>query len=122
MMSRRHKDIPGIQWEQVDVRDMKSLSSRTVDVAFDKGTLDAMIWGSNWTPPEEVKSNTSRYLQEVYRVLKDEGVFLYLTFRQPHFMKPLLNPDDLWELDMQILGGGGGFDYYGYAIKKRISV
>ncbi|KAG8632154.1 hypothetical protein KVT40_001294 [Elsinoe batatas] len=118
MMSERHNHIQGIQWRQVDVRDMNSVEDGAVDVAFDKGTLDAMIWGSNWSPPDEVRDNTSKYLREVHRVLKDNGAFLYLTFRQPHFMKPLLNPDGLWDLDLQVLSGGGGFDYYGYVIRK----
>lgn len=33
-------------------------------------------------------------------------------------MKPLLNPDGLWELNMYTLGDQGSFDYYGYTIKK----
>jgi hypothetical protein len=55
---------------------------------------------------------------KVHRVLQDGGRFLYVTFRQPHFMKPLLNPEGLWDVDMQILGGVGSFDYYGYLIRK----
>lgn len=46
-------------------------------------------------------------------------MFLYVTFRQPHFIRPLLNPDDLWDIDMQVLGDGGSFDYYGFVIKKN---
>jgi hypothetical protein len=34
-------------------------------VAFDKGTLDAMIHGSPWSPPDQVLSDTSRYMREV---------------------------------------------------------
>lgn len=52
-------------------------------------------------------------------MLKDDGVFLYVTFRQPHFIKPLLNPDDLWSLDMQTLGESGFINYYGFVIKKK---
>ncbi|RBR02595.1 hypothetical protein FVER53590_13903 [Fusarium verticillioides] len=118
MMTERHKEIPGIQWSRIDVRDMPSIESGSIDVAFDKGTLDAMIYGSPWSPPDEVRENTSRYLKEVHRVLKADGVFLYITFRQPHFMKLLLNPDSIFEMEMEVLGDGGGFDYYGYVIRK----
>lgn len=120
-MSQRHSQIEGIVWKQVDVRDMSDISNESIDVAFDKGTLDAMIHGSPWSPPDEVRENTSKYLKEVHRVLKDQGVFLYITFRQPHFMRPLLNADDLWNMDMQILGDGGSFDYYGFIVKKKTS-
>jgi EEF1A lysine methyltransferase 4 len=54
----------------------------------------------------------------VHRVLKEDGVFLYITFRQPHFMKLLLNPDNIFDMEMEVLGDGGGFDYYGYVIRK----
>ncbi|RFN53271.1 endothelin-converting enzyme 2 [Fusarium flagelliforme] len=118
LMTERHKDIPGIEWQRVDVRDMPSVTTGSIDVAFDKGTLDAMIYGSPWSPPDEVKDNTSKYLKEVHRAMKDDGVFLYITFRQPHFMKLLLNPDNIWDMEMEVLGGGGMLDYYGYVIRK----
>ncbi|KAM5356709.1 hypothetical protein ACJ41O_003355 [Fusarium nematophilum] len=114
LMSERHKDIEGIEWRRVDVREMTSIDDKSIGVAFDKGTLDAMIYGSPWNPPDEVQENTSRYLKEVHRTLKDDGVFLYITFRQPHFMKILLNPDGLWDMEMETLSGEGTFDYYGY--------
>lgn len=121
-MSERHQKIPGIEWKQADVRNMDLLADRSVDVAFDKGTLDAMIYGSGWNPPEEVKDNTGRYMREVYRVLKDNGAFLYITFRPAHFIRPLLNPaGSLWEMDMQVLESDkGSFPYYGYFLKKKI--
>lgn len=102
----------------MDVRNMQGVEDASVDLAFDKGTLDAMIHGSPWNPPQEVKDNTRAYLQEVHRVLRGNGRFLYVTFRQPHFMKPLLNPDGLWELDVHNLGDGDSFGYFGYSIRK----
>ncbi|KAL2270158.1 hypothetical protein VTJ83DRAFT_2342 [Remersonia thermophila] len=118
MMTDRHASVPGIEWRLMDVRDMNSIPDASVDVAFDKSTLDVMIHGSPWNPPQDVKDNTSGYLREVHRVLKDNGRFLCLTFRQPHFVKPLLNPEGLWDLDMQVLGDAGAFEYYGYLIRK----
>ena len=64
-MSQKHRNIDGIVWKQADVRDMHEISSASIDVAFDKGTLDAMIHGSPWSPPDEVLENTQRYIQEV---------------------------------------------------------
>ncbi|KAJ2906278.1 hypothetical protein MKZ38_002357 [Zalerion maritima] len=118
-MTERYKSRPGIKWEQMDVRDMAGIADKSIGVAFDKGTLDAMIHSSPWSPPRDVKENTGRYLREVYRVLEDSGVFLYITFRQPHFIRPLLNPDGIWNLDLEVLGGKeGSFDYYGWVIRK----
>ena len=68
-MCKRHSKIEGISWKYADVRQMTEISTSSVDVAFDKGTLDAMIYGNPWDPPEEVLENTSCYIREVY--LKD---------------------------------------------------
>lgn len=64
-MSKRHASIAGIEWKEGDVRKMDSVPSDSIDVAFDKGTLDAMIHGSPWSPPKDVLENTSQYIQEV---------------------------------------------------------
>lgn len=64
-MTRRHAAETGIEWRWADVRDMKDIPSSSVDVAFDKGTMDAMIHGSPWNPPHDVLINTLRYIREV---------------------------------------------------------
>ncbi|KAL8999119.1 MAG: hypothetical protein Q9169_002007 [Polycauliona sp. 2 TL-2023] len=119
-MSKRESETEGINWKQVDVRDMHLIPSESVDVAFDKGTLDAMIHGSPWDPPDDVLDDTGRYVREVFRVLKSDAIFLYITYRQPHFMKPLLECGGVdWDIQMDSLGGAdGSFDYYGYVLKK----
>ncbi|GKT82096.1 methyltransferase type 11 [Colletotrichum tofieldiae] len=121
LMAARHAAAGGIEWRCADVRDMPDAApTGSVDVAFDKGTMDAMIHGSPWAPPPDVRDNTARYLREVHRALRDDGVFLYVTYRQPHFMRPLLNADALWDLDMDVLSGGeSAFDYYGFVLRKK---
>ena len=64
-MSKRHRDVEGIIWKHADVRQMNQIPSKSVDVAFDKGTLNAMIYGSPWGPPDEVLNNTGTYVREV---------------------------------------------------------
>ncbi|TVY88070.1 hypothetical protein LAWI1_G003861 [Lachnellula willkommii] len=58
----------------------------------------------------------------VARVLKPGGRWLYITYRQPHFMKPLLVRDDKWEVEVEVLedpDGGGGFEYFGFIMKRH---
>lgn len=64
-MIKQHRDVDGIDWKHMDVREMDGILNRSFDMAFDKGTLDSMIYGSPWSPPDEVIENTSRYLKEV---------------------------------------------------------
>ena len=60
---------------------------------------------------------------QVQRVLKDDGIFLYITYRQPHFIKPILNQNSTWDLDMEVLSGGeSSFDYYGFVLRKNKEV
>ena len=73
-----------------------------------------------WDPPDDVRENVERYLQEVVRVLVPGGTFMYITFRQPHFLKPLLARGD-WNLTIEILPDreGGVFEYFAYLMKKH---
>jgi len=64
-MSAKLGEHTGIEWQKADVRDMDNIASQSVDIAFDKGTMDAMIHGSPWSPPEEVLNNTGCYMNEV---------------------------------------------------------
>jgi EEF1A lysine methyltransferase 4 len=56
------------RWSVMDVRNLH-LPDRSVDVAIDKGTLDAMIHGSQWDPPEDVRRNVGQYVDEVQKFL-----------------------------------------------------
>ncbi|KAI0968731.1 S-adenosyl-L-methionine-dependent methyltransferase [Xylaria arbuscula] len=116
MMAQRHADTKGIEWQHMDIRQMDTIPSQSIDVAFDKGTLDAMIHGSPWTPPPDVKDNTSRYMRELTRVLKPTGRLIYITYRQPHFIRPLLNCEGTnWKITVEALGGNdSSFTYYGF--------
>lgn len=51
-------------WKVMDVRNLE-LESASVEVAIDKGTLDAFIHGSLWDPPEDVRENVGKYVDEV---------------------------------------------------------
>lgn len=53
-------------------------------------------------------------------MLKPGGQWLYITYRQPHFMRPLLAREDLWTLSIEELGEGAGvFDYFGFMMKRH---
>ncbi|KAF2877441.1 S-adenosyl-L-methionine-dependent methyltransferase [Massariosphaeria phaeospora] len=120
MKSRHVDDAQSVEWRVADVRDMSEIETKSIDVAFDKGTLDAMIYGSPWSPPDEVMENSGKYINEVLRVLKDDGVFLYVTYRQPHFVKPILNRNNEWQLEMDTMGEGDSFEYYGFILRKHL--
>jgi EEF1A lysine methyltransferase 4 len=122
LMKSRHADLTEVQWILGDMRHMDTqiISDSSVDVAFDKGTLDAMIYGDPWNPPDDVRESAGAYMGEVHRSLKDDGTFLYVTFRQPHFARKLLNGEELWDLEVEVLGGeDGGFGYHAFTLRKK---
>ncbi|KAE9370184.1 S-adenosyl-L-methionine-dependent methyltransferase [Stipitochalara longipes BDJ] len=108
------------RWLLMDLRELE-LPDASVDIAVDKSTLDAFLHGSLWDPPDDVRTNVGKYVDEVARVLRPGGLWLYITYRQPHFMKPLLTREKQWDLSVEALedpDGAGGFDYFGFVMKK----
>ena len=65
LMSKRHECIKGIEWRYLDVAKMDSVPDKSIDFAFDKSTMDAMVHGSPWSPPKDVTTMVGSYMQEV---------------------------------------------------------
>lgn len=123
-MSKRHDEqglSSAIRWEHMDIRDMEGLADSSVHVAFDKATLDTLVHGNSWSPTEETLARTVPYLREVSRVLRPDGVFLCVSFRQPHFVKPLLECEGTdWDVEIETLPTPqGSLGYYAFVCKPR---
>ncbi|GAA6018683.1 hypothetical protein JCM11491_001259 [Sporobolomyces phaffii] len=117
-MKKLHGDErPEMTWTVGDIRKLP-FADASVDVCLDKGTMDAMMTGVDdvWNPQPEIVADVKAEVDEVIRVLKPTGVFLYLTFGQPHFRRQHLNRLG-WKLD--ILEVGEGFSYYFYVLRRE---
>ncbi|KAJ3917822.1 S-adenosyl-L-methionine-dependent methyltransferase [Lentinula edodes] len=116
-MKQRHRDArPQMEWHEMDVRDLK-FDDSSFDVAIDKGTMDAMMTakGDIWNPPQQVVEDCTKEVSEVIRTLRKEmGVFIYLTFGQPHFRKRYLTVPGT-KLEIRELGEA--FHYYLYILR-----
>jgi len=115
-MRARNHDRPEMSWLVMDVRNME-FEDDSFDVAIDKGTMDAMMTtrGDVWDPPQQVIDDCTREVGEVLRVLrKSSGLFLYLTFGQPHFRRRYLTRPDT-TLEIQQIGEA--FHYYFYILR-----
>ena len=78
-----------------------------------------MLYGSQWDPPDEVQGNVQQYVDEVSRILKPTGSWIYITFRQPHFVKPQLSREGVWDLVVERFEDGpGAFEYFAYVMTK----
>lgn len=57
---------------------------------------------------------------KVFRVLRDDGMFLYITYREPFFMRKFLNCEGTdWLLEVNLLSEPGSIAYYGLVLTKR---
>jgi len=119
MSSQHAETCPEMSWIQADVRQLP-FADASFDAAIDKGTMDALMCakGDVWDPPQEVIENCKLEVDEVARILKPGGVFIYITFGQPHFRKSHLERPGLWSLEVTQLGDM--FHYYFYLMKKSI--
>ncbi|PIA13463.1 S-adenosyl-L-methionine-dependent methyltransferase [Coemansia reversa NRRL 1564] len=116
-MRQRSRHQHMMRWKVMDVREL-ALEEGSVDVAIDKGTLDALMCekGDVWEPSDELCKNVGRMVSEVDRVLASGGMFIWITFGQPHFRKRHLERDS-WTVDVERLNNGG-FDYFVYVATK----
>ncbi|KAJ1735771.1 hypothetical protein LPJ61_000368 [Coemansia biformis] len=116
-MRQRYKHQSKMTWEVMDVRAL-ALGDGSVDVAIDKGTLDALMCdgGDVWEPSAELCANVGREVSEVERVLAPGGKFIWITFGQPHFRKRHLERAT-WTIEVERLNDGG-FDYFVYVMTK----
>lgn len=122
----------------MDIRDLK-FDNESYDAIIDKGiresrafrddfllkwgeyhlgTMDALMCdrGDVWDPSEELINDVKGEVDEVQRVLKVGGTFLYITFGQPHFRKRHLERD-CWNIDIKTMGDA--FHYFFYTMVKE---
>ncbi|EIM86845.1 S-adenosyl-L-methionine-dependent methyltransferase [Stereum hirsutum FP-91666 SS1] len=114
-MKSRHSVRPEMEWHEMDIRDLK-FENNSFDIAIDKGTMDAMMTakGDVWDPPQQVIDDCTKEVDEVIRVLRKGGQFLYLTFGQPHFRKRFLEREGT---TLEIKRIGEAFHYYFYILR-----
>lgn len=83
--------------------------------------MDALLCssGSVWSPSEEIIESCRQEVDEVLRVLKPGGLFIYISFGQPHFRLPYLNRNE-WVGGVKVttLGDGGLLQYFFYKMEK----
>ncbi|MCJ1393027.1 hypothetical protein MMC18_005899 [Xylographa bjoerkii] len=119
VIEQMQSKYPDLEWRVDDIRKL-GLESSTIDIAIDKGTLDAMLYGSQWDPPEDVQENVRKYVDEVTRVLKPMGRWLYITYRQPHFVRQQIIREGVWDLVVERLEDDPGtFEYFAYILTKH---
>ncbi|KAL3843478.1 hypothetical protein ACJIZ3_000881 [Penstemon smallii] len=112
------KGYKGIKVLEADMLDLP-FDNECFDVVIEKGTMDVLFVdsGDPWNPEPVTVSKVMAMLNDVHRVLKPGGIFISITFGQPHFRRRFFNaPTFTWSIEWKTFGDG--FHYFFYILQK----
>ncbi|KAJ4897891.1 S-adenosyl-L-methionine-dependent methyltransferases superfamily protein [Raphanus sativus] len=96
-MVKKYSDRPRLKYLKMDVRDMKAFGDGSFDAVIDKGTLDSILCGSN------SRQHSTQMLEEVWRVLKDKGVYILITYGAPDYRLRLFKDSRSWTTKLHVI-------------------
>lgn len=96
-MQKKYTNCPQLKYIKMDVRDMSSFQTGSFDAVIDKGTLDSILCGSN------SRQNSNMMLEEVGRVLKDNGIYILITYGAPSYRLDLLRNSCKWTIKLHVI-------------------
>lgn len=86
MQQKTGQGYPGMQFVEMDARNLSALGGARFDFIVDKGTLDAMCTSDS----ADVRESVQRMLREVAGVVSPGGVYAVITLLQRHVLRELL--------------------------------
>ncbi|XP_078430533.1 S-adenosyl-L-methionine-dependent methyltransferases superfamily protein [Wolffia australiana] len=122
-MTRRRLQAKGLKGINVMVADMLSLPFEDdhFDLVIEKGTMDVLFvdCGDPWNPRPSMVEKVMAMLKGVQRVLKPDGIFISISFGQPHFRRRFFeDPEFTWSFEYETFGEE--FHYFFYTLKKGL--
>ncbi|RNA05216.1 endothelin-converting enzyme 2 [Brachionus plicatilis] len=117
-MKNKYHSLEKMSWLVMDINNLE-FEDNSFDCVIEKGTLDALLVDEKdpWNMSQENKFKMQIILEQVSRILKNGGVFISITFAQPHFRKPLY-AHDKFNWSIQLFPIGDTFHYFIYVMKK----
>ncbi|GAB4859031.1 hypothetical protein Ancab_010499 [Ancistrocladus abbreviatus] len=106
-MRKKYCNRPQLKYIKMDVRDMSTFQTGSFDAVIDKGTLDSLLCGNN------SQQDAAMMLEEVGRVLKEQGIYMLITYGAPASRLPLLRNSFMWKIELHVIdkavsSGGSG--------------
>ncbi|XP_021889478.1 methyltransferase-like protein 13, partial [Carica papaya] len=97
-MQKKYSNRPQLKYIKMDVRSMTDFQAAYFDAVIDKGTLDSILCGNN------SRQNATQMLEEVWRVLKEKGVYILVTYGAPVYRLRLLKESCSWTIKLHVIG------------------
>jgi ubiquinone/menaquinone biosynthesis C-methylase UbiE len=115
VIDKMSSKYPHMKWLTMDMRNLE-FPAGSFDVVIDKAAMDALLVTQKdpWHPEDELKTEVGKYLDCVSRVLSPNGMYLQISFGQPHFRKMFLQDSNKygWEFTYKTFGDGLGYFLY----------
>ncbi|XP_021813434.1 methyltransferase-like protein 13 [Prunus avium] len=115
LLSKGFKEIKVLEADMLDL----PFSNECFDVVIEKGTMEVLFVdsGGPWNPRPATVTKVMKMLEGVHRVLKPDGIYISISFGQPHFRRPFFEaPQFTWSVEWSTFGDG--FHYFFYTLKK----
>ncbi|KAG4956740.1 hypothetical protein JHK85_043120 [Glycine max] len=97
-MKTKHQDCPKLKFMKMDARDMSDFESGSFGAVIDKGTLDSIL-----VSVVMVMLIGMLQLMTHYRVLKDKGVYVLVTYGAPLYRLRLLRESCSWTIKLHVI-------------------
>lgn len=124
-MAEANKSRPNMTWLEMDMCDLQ-FDNSAFDVVIDKATMDALLVdeGSVWDPEVNIIHSVDKMCRDISRVLTPQGVFLQISFSQPHFRTKYLMGQRILNTVSDPYATAQGFtELYGWNLSvSRLSV
>jgi len=91
-MQKKYKDFPGVDFYCMDMQKLNRFPDKTFTFVFDKGGIDALFCTLDFTFAVRAA------VAEIYRVLRDEAVFVCVSHGGPRSRVPYFRSVD-WAVD-----------------------
>ena len=110
----------GLEWICADIFCMDSVLTRKFQVAIDKGTLDALLTVKHdpWNPSQEIRLHIRNYLDQIVKALVLDGIYIHITWSQPHFRNIFLCHPCLEVKVVKLGSESDSFEYFIYICRK----
>ena len=97
-----------------------TFTDATFTCVLDKATMDVVLTDLKdpWNPSDEIKDRAHKTLSECSRVLINNGVFVQISFDQPHFRKKYLLREEYKWADFNQKNIDKGLGYFMYIMNK----
>ncbi|KAJ4836070.1 hypothetical protein Tsubulata_008975 [Turnera subulata] len=115
LINKGFKEIKVLEADMLDL----PFKDECFDVVIEKGTMEVLFVNSGdpWNPRPATVSKVMAMLSGVHRILKPDGIFISISFGQPHFRRPFFEaPEFTWSVEWSTFGDG--FHYFFYVLRK----